>query len=168
MKQKKQYKRMFIEDNFINNQQPDLKEINQSLGGGKSAESIDSNRKINSGYSETGKSDEYPPADLDKPNYEGELKEKIEYWETIEKEIDKCSKEDYKEFTRLERLWMNCPINELKAELKGFQKAQEMMREEIEKECEKVDAVEVDIGEYDKFISAHNLNEFLSKIGGKE
>ena len=50
----------------------------------------------------------------------------------------------------------------------GFQKAKEMMREEIEKECEKVDAVEVDIGEYDKFISAHNLNEFLSKIGGKE
>ena len=36
----------------INNQQPDVKVNSSSLGGGEHAESLDSDRKINSGYSD--------------------------------------------------------------------------------------------------------------------
>ncbi len=49
-----------------NSQQPDVKVNSPSLGEGESAGSIDSERKINSGYSEGGKSEEYPSVDTNK------------------------------------------------------------------------------------------------------
>ena len=69
---KPKYKDRLIEDDLIaNNQQPDLKEFNQSQGGGECT----GGDKL-SGTLEIGKSKDYPPADLDKPSYEEELKEK--------------------------------------------------------------------------------------------
>lgn len=60
-----------------------------------------------------------------------DLKKEIEYWNDIEKQIDNCPKENYKEFTRLEKLWMNCPIEILKAKLQAYEDAQKMICEEI-------------------------------------
>ena len=50
-----------------------------------------------------------------------QLEKEIKYWNDIEKQIDNCPKEDYKEFTRLERLWINCPLDELKTKLRTLQ-----------------------------------------------
>jgi len=62
-----------------------------------------------------------------------QLKKEIEYWNEIEKKIDDCSKEDYEGFTKLEQLWINCPIDILRAKLQAFQEAQKIQDEKIKK-----------------------------------
>jgi len=70
MKQKKQYKERLVEDDLlINNQQPEVISVQ---GGGKHTD----RNKTSSGYSETGKSEEYPPADM-KTKTPTEIEEKI-------------------------------------------------------------------------------------------
>ena len=49
--------------------------------------------------------------------------------------------------------------DEMKKKIDDFQKV-------IDKECKKVKAIEINIREYDKFISAHNLQEGFDEIFG--
>ena len=67
---KPKYKRSFVEDDLlINSQQPEVLNLQ---GGGKHTD----RNKTSSGYSETGKSEEYPPADM-KTKTPTEIEEKI-------------------------------------------------------------------------------------------
>ena len=71
-----------------------------------------------------------------------QLKKEIEYWDDIEKQIDNCPKEDYKEFTKLEKLWMNCPIEILKAKLQTLQNVCEEIKKFFEGK-ENVDVIDI-------------------------
>ena len=89
------------------------------------------------------------------------LKKEIKYWNDIEKQIDDCPKDNYKEFTRLEKLWMNCPIDILKAKLQTLQEV-----------CKEIKKVILNIGaeQSDKHLQGMEIfeEEILSKLKGKK
>ena len=110
------------------------------------------------------------------------IKKEIKYWEDIEKQIDNCPKENYKEFTRLEQLWMNCPIYELIAQLKGYEQAEKEIIKNIKSELQNaeytIENLEYMYNEDEEHERLHHfyqmegrreqLKELLKSIGGGE
>ena len=107
-----------------------------------------------------------------------ELKEEINYWKSIEKQIDNCPKENYEEFTRLEKLWINCPIDVLKAQLKTLQERNAEVKKVIEENRKEIDyclcyglkqnLTEKQIEQFKKIFITLYENKLLQKLGLEE
>ena len=90
-----------------------------------------------------------------------QLKKEIKYWNDIEKQIDDCPKDNYKEFTRLEKLWMNCDIDNLKSKLQTLR--------EVCKETKKI-ILNIGAEQSDQHLQGMEIFEIelLNKLKGKK
>ncbi len=88
------------------------------------------------------------------------LMKEIRHWNDIEKQIDKCPKEDYNEFTRLEKLWIYCPIDEL------MERKLQMLKDskDVFEELENLSRYRITDKKYNDVIHWLHIKEITNKL----